>query len=267
VNLTLLESVSDLLNLVKKETGKEVVIVKDSSLKSLVEAKTARKNDVNHIIKYSGKSSPDLNYIIATKAIQMLRIYRTLPEKRVFPVAFQNHLNNARMGIALEVDLKPHLKVVLNDHNLTATWILSLINQLTSQPVNINIEKEIYSNFPELRESQNRVISKQFTDFNMTLSKEVENLSPSIIYNSSAIMNYVYLKSIDDISGSEFISNLNYIVKRHKCDKLYEYTKNNLVDSVESDVLMIKYWADFFNMSQWFTWIDFEDLYKDSSDA
>lgn len=259
MSLQLLESVLNLLDRVKDETGKEVLLFENKTMASMIEAKIAKKGDKNHLIAYSSKYTPEINHLIASKALQILRINKIPLNKRKTAVAYQDHLNNARMSIALEVDRKPHLKVVLNDPQLTSTWILSLINQLISQPADINIEREIYENYPELRVYQHNVIAAQFKDFNQTLSEEVEELSPSVIYNSSAIMNYVYLKSIDSIIGSDFINNLNYVVKKNRCETLYTYTYENLKDDVTSDMEMIDHWADFFKIKEWYQWIGSED--------
>lgn len=267
MKLKILSSVLELLETVKKETGKEVLIFENDKLSTMVEAKIAKACDKNHLIAYSPNHTPDINHLIASKAIQMLRVYKAPLKSRKTAVAYQEHLNSARMSLALEVEKKPHLQVVLNDHNLTSTWVLSLINQLISQPVNINIEKELYESFPELREYQKNVIAAQFKDFNLTLSEEVERLSPSIIYNTSAIMNYVYLKSIDDFANTGFVDNLNYIVKKNKCDSLYKFTSENLNNSLESDIETINYWADFFKISSWYTWSDFESTAEESLDA
>ncbi len=267
MELNILDSVLKLLDRVKEETGKEVLLFENEQMSTMLEVKTARESDENHLMAYSPNFTPEINHLIAAKALQILRIYREKSENRKIAVAYQDHLNSARSSIALETIRKPHLEVVLNDHNLTSTWVLSLINQLISQPVSINIEREIYKNYPELREYQKSVIDAQFKDFNLTLSKEVEELSPAIIYNSSAIMNYVYLRSIDDITGSDFIGNLNYIVKKHKCETLYEYTKNNLKNSVGSDITMVNYWAEFLQITEWFTWTDFESDSEVNTDA
>ena len=259
MSLQLLKSVLNLLDRVKEETGKEVLLFENKDMAAMVEAKIAKEEDKNHLIAYSSNYTPEINHLIASKALQILRINKIPTNQRKTAVAYQDHLNSARMSIALEVERKPHLEVVLNDPQLTSTWILSLINQLISQPTDINIEAEIYRDFPELREYQHSVIAAQFQDFNKTLSKEVEELSPSIIYNSSAIMNYVYLKSIDRITGSKFVEHLNYIVKKSKCETLYKYTMENLKDSVTSDREMIDYWASFFKITQWYKWVGSED--------
>lgn len=259
MSLKLLDSVHNLLEKVNEETGKEVLLLENSTMASMVESKIAKKSDKNHFIVYSSRHTPEINHLVASKALQMLRVNQTSSENRRIAVAYQENMNSARMGIALEVERKPHLQMALNDPSMTSTWILSLVNQLISQPANINIESQIFTDFPELRNYQRSVISAQFKDFNLTLSKEVEGLSPSIIYNSSAIMNYVYLKSIDRITGSDFIDNLNCIVKKSRSENLYNYTYNNLKDSVVSDMEIVDYWADFFNLREWYKWVGSED--------
>lgn len=267
MGLQLLGCVDEILCRVKEETGKEVLLFENSEMASMIEVKTARKDDDNHLIAYSSNYTPEINHLIAAKAIQILRIYKEKPDNRKMAVAYQEHINNAKMSIALEVDRKPHLQVALNDAALISTWAISLVNQLISQPVSINVERIIYNNYPELRELQQKVIGNQMKDFNATLSKEVEGLSPGIIYNGSAVMNFVYLKSMDDITGSDFIGDLKYIVKKSRSHELYNYTSDNLKDSLVSDKAMIDYWANYLNISQWYTWTGFEDIHRSSSDA
>lgn len=257
--LKILKCVDDILKKVKDETGKEVLLFENSDMAQMLELKTARKEDNNHLMAYSSNYTPEINHLITSKALQILRIYREKPENRIMAVAYQEHINNAKMSMALEVERKPHLQVALNDPTLTSTWVLSLVNQLISQPVNINIEKIIYRDYPELREFQNSVVSNQFKDFNATLSKEIEAISPDLVYSSSAIMNYVYLKSMDSITGSNFISRLNYIVKKSRSESLFEYTEKNLKDSIISDREVIDHWAKILKIENWYTWTDFED--------
>lgn len=267
MGLQLLDCVNSIIHKVKEETGKDILLFENNKMASMVEVKTARKEDENHLMAYSPNYTPEINHLIASKAIQILRIYKEEPNNRKMAVAYQEHINNAKMSIALEVNRKPHLQIALNDPSLISTWTISLVNQLISQPVNINIERTIYSEYPDLRDLQKNVISNQFKDFNATLSAEVEGLSPDIIYNSSAIMNYIYLKTMDDITGSEFITQLNYIVKKHKSVDLYNYTNSNLENSIVSDKHIIDYWAKCLNIDQWYTWTDFEDVQGSSSDA
>lgn len=259
MGLKILSCVNELLEKVKEETGKEVLLFENKGMAQMLELKTARSSDENHLMAYSSNHTPEINHLIASKALQILRIYREKPEDRFMPVAYQEHINNAKMSIALEVDRKPHLQVALNDPSLISTWVLSLVNQLISQPVNINIEKTIFNNFPELREYQQSVVFNQFKDFNATLSNEIEKISPSVIYNTSAIMNYVYLKSIDEVTGSDFVNKLNYIVKKGKSETLYQYTAKELRDNIISDRKVIDYWAKFLNIDNWYAWTDFED--------
>ena len=258
MKLEIMDPVNGLPEMVKEETGKEVLLFENRDMASMLEVKTARNSDKNHLMAYSDKFTPEINHLIASKAIQILRTFREKPENRKIAVAYQEHINNARMSIASETLRKPHIQMALNDHNLTSTWVLSLVNQLISQPVNIHIESEIFNNYPDLREFQQKIIGNQFNDFKMTLSKEVEELSPSVIYNSSAIMNYVYLKFMDRITGSDFIGKLDYVVKKNKSEKLFEYTLANIDDSISSDIKIIDHWAESLNISNWYTWVDFE---------
>lgn len=254
MSVEFLKPVWDILEKIREVSNKEVILVENSDMAAAVEAKIAGEGDDNHYISFSPKAGPVINHTVAAKALQILRVCKTPVEERKTAVAYQEHLNTARMSMALEVQKKPHLQIAMNDHHMTSTWILSLINQLISQPASINVEREIYNSYPELHEFQRESIDAQFRDFNLTLSKEVEELSPSIIYNSSAIMNYVFLRHMDDIIGSDYISGLNYVVKKIRSEKLYNYTKENLKDSVISDKEIIDYWAETLGIKDWYLW-------------
>ena len=115
MSLQLLKSVLNLLDKVKEETGKEVLLFENKDMAAMVEAKIAKEEDKNHLIAYSSNYTPEINHLIASKALQILRINKIPTNQRKTAVAYQDHLNSARMSIALEVERKPHLEVVLND--------------------------------------------------------------------------------------------------------------------------------------------------------
>lgn len=259
MSLELIDSVKALTEEVRKATGKEIVFTEDKEMVSMAELRMARSSEENHVIRYASSPSEDINYVVACKCKQILKTWDAEPQERLVPVTYQNNINNARMNIALEAEVRPYLSPVLNDINLISTWVLSLINQVISQPADLMVEVSVYNEYPELREFQKKALENQFRDFTASLSKEVESLSPGIIFNSSAIMNYVYLHILDDNIGTDFITRLERVVKKRRSRTLYEYTKENLKDSLADDHKMINYWAGFLGITDWFEWTQMDE--------
>ncbi len=254
--IKLLESVNKLIATAESLSGKGIRIFENNDQIPLLEILTPKERD--NFIYISCKKNPpiEVNHLLASRLLQIIRSYSADEIDRKTGVAYEEHLINAKMAMSIETPIKPHLEIALNDDKISSTWILSLINQLISQPVSINIERIIFKDYPELRKLQFLLAEKQFKDFNATLTREMEKLSPSIIFETSAIMNYVYLRSLDDLIGSNFINKLNFIVKPVKSVKLYEYTRDNLKNTLISDTEITNYWANFLGLENWFKWDD-----------
>ncbi len=256
-------SVNEIINRVKNETLKDVELTPVKGLPTMAEVKIARIKDSTHRIYYNPESSEELNHLIACKCIQIIRTYEMDEEQRFMAVSFQDNFNNAKMQIEAESSVKPELREVLNNDELVSSWVLGVINQVISQPADLVVEKIIYDCYPDLRKLQKNVLEKQFEDYLTTLHPSVKDLSPSVVFDASAIMNYVYLRILDNYLGTDFTERTEHVYKKKKSEALYDYTKNKTGGSTEQDRVIIDYWAEKLKIRGWYEWTSFEDVPSD----
>ena len=259
MKLEISDSVENLINRVEEETGKPVKWVQSGGMPSMVEVRPARKKDPEHIIYIAENfKDPQGQHLIACKGYQILRIFSEKVEDRLVPSAGQDHLNNARMRLALDTAERPDLAKALNEEEIVKSWIFGVVNQLISQPADLHIQKAVRENHPDLRDAQDMVLEEQFRVFQASLGEGVRQFSPKTIYNASLFMNGVYLHLLDRQIGSSFISRLSPLPRSKKIEKLLEASLVIWEDSPAGDRKMTDTWADFLQIRDWYEWILFE---------
>jgi hypothetical protein len=261
--LKLYESVNEIFKKVESATGKKVELIPVKGMQTMAEVKIARKHNDCHKIFYNSASPEEINHLIGCKCIQIIRTYETAEVKRLMGVSYQENINNAKMQIEAESGVKPELHEVLNNNELVSSWILGVINQVISQPADLVVEKIIYDEYAELRKLQKTVLEKQFKDYLSTLNPKVRDLSPSVVFDASAIMNYVYLRVLDDYLGTDFTGRSEHVYKRRRSESLYDFTIANTGGNTEQDRVVIDHWAEKLKIRSWYEWGDFEDVPDD----
>lgn len=261
--MKLYESVNKIIEKVQLETGKPVELNPVSGMATMAEVKIARNHNSSHRIFYNADSPEEINHLIGCKCIQIIRTFEVPEEKRLMGVSYQDNINNAKMQIEAESGVKPELREVLNNNELVSSWILGVINQVISQPADLVVEKVIFDEYPDLRKLQKNVLEKQFVDYMRTLHPQVRDLSPTVVFDASAIMNYVYLRILDDYLGTDFTERTEHVYKRKRSEALYEFTKANTGGTTEQDRIVIDHWAEKLKVRSWYEWSDFEDVPED----
>jgi len=258
--MKLYDSVNEIFNDVKIKTGKSVLLTPVKGMATMAEVKIARKHNDTHRIFFNADSPEEINHLIGCKCVQIIRTCETPEEQRMMGVSYQENINNAKMQIEAESGVKPELREVLNNNELVSSWILGVINQVISQPADLVVEKIIFDDFADLRKLQKNVLEKQFKDYITTLNPKVRDLSPTVVFDASAIMNYVYLRVLDDYLGTEFTARTEHVYKKKKSEALYDFTRSNTGGNTEQDRLVIDHWAEKLKVRSWFEWGDFEDV-------
>lgn len=261
--MKLYESVNEIIGNVEELTGKPVLLNPVKGMATMAEVKIARKNSDAHRIFYNADSPEEINHLLGCKCVQIIRTYEIPQEKRLMAVAYQDNINNARMQIEAESGVKPELREVLNNNELVSSWVFGVINQVISQPADLVVEKIVHDEYPSLRKLQKTVLEKQFKDYITTLNPKVRDLSPSVVFDASAIMNYVYLRILDDYLGTDFTVRTEHVYKRKRSEALYDFTRANTGGTAEQDRLVIDHWAEKLKIRGWYEWGDFEDVPED----
>ncbi len=75
-------------------------------------------------------------------------------------------------------------------------WLSGLVSQLADTPADIEIERHIWQEYPELRSYQRASLEHQVANLNRVLSPAVQTITPRSIWLPSAAMNYALTKPV-----------------------------------------------------------------------
>jgi len=258
MELQLFDDTQKILDEVMEITGKEVVFKKNQSLKTYAIAKAARTRMPNHIIYYKPVHNDIINYIIAHECGHMIRTYKE-KNNRLMPYSTDETMNTAMQDIEKnnKVNFPPDVK-----SQIYPLWVNGIITQLTSIPEDIRIEKWIYGNYPGLRKTQNEGLAKQIKDISDGMSPRIKEMTPKFVYEGSSIINYCYLRILNDIIKNNVLNAMkseNYFQKAVKIfSDVTEIMKKD--DSLTNSIEVSNYLAKNLGFDKWFMWKDFEDI-------
>ncbi len=263
MSLKLIDSVDSILLEVQELTNKPVELIEKSDLNVYAKVKMARFKMPAHIIFYKKDHEGLINHLIAHECGHILRTFSVPEENRLIPMANSNMIHI--MTNEIERDIKKLESVLSPDdiNQLVNLWHSGIIQQVTSYPPDIMIEKWIYDNYSELRPYQITSIEKQRDSSMAILTDQIRAITPPKIYKIPNIMNYAFFKVIGEHIHANLVRGYNNTPYVKKGKKLASLTGQNYVDSYEGDIDMTNCWADFLNISDWFGWTKFENIPDD----
>ena len=265
MNLELTESVKEILEKVRVLTGKEIKFVERNDMTEYAALKAARKHMPFHLILYKTEHDKLINHLIAHECGHLLRIFNVPENKRLIP------MTNDQLKLKALTEIEPEIEKLSSNLPFDALtqivnmWYMGIVRQLTNHPPDIMIEKWIYDEYPELRPYQSQSIWKQHSESIGGLSREVMKMTPRKIMHSSNVMNYAFFR----VLGLHF--QVNYI-RPYKKSPFVDDGKElaamiqDYSDNYEGDIEMINRWAEFLDLSNWFSWKNFEDIPENYED-
>lgn len=258
--MNLSSSVNKIFDQIGTLTGKEVRLIEKRDLDVYASVKIARKSMSSHLMYYKPEQTGILNHLIAHECGHILRIYGESPENRRIPYS------NDEMRLKALKDIEPEiqrLSKTLPFQGLTQianVWYTGTVKQLTNFPSDIQIEKWIYDEYPDLRPYQSRQIKREYDEAVQALSNRAEQLTPRKILNASNGMNYSFF----NVMARHF--NDAYYMRRYErsayvgIGKKLMLLQDGAENSYNGDVDTVNKWAEALEISHWFGWRDFEDV-------
>ena len=195
MTLELIEPVKSILSEVEAATGKPLRFVEKDELNTFAAVKIARKTMPTHVVFYRAQHDAIINHLVAHECGHILRMFGAPEEKRLIPAKPKDP---RAMLQEIEGDLNRISKLIPMQElvRVAGMWTDGLVRQLTNYPPDIMIEKWIYDGYPELRPYQLQSLERQNQQALKGISKKVQTITPTKIYNSSNIMNYVFFNLI-----------------------------------------------------------------------
>ena len=260
MKLDLCSSTIQIVDYTEEVTGKTFKFIEKKQLPYFAKVKPARQKMKNHIVFYKTEHHQIMNHLIAHECGHIIRMFKAPEAKRVIPFTTGEHIETAKFDIIEDIHL---LSKILNRNQLSQIipfWIQGLISQLTNLIPDIQIEKWLYNDYPDLRKVQLESIKRQWQDAISASSENIKKMTPTKIYFASNLMNYVYYCFLEKSLHHAFLQPFSKKPFVKKGISLTEIVKNNLLDTCEGDISKTNEVAEFLKLGKWFAWTDFENV-------
>jgi hypothetical protein len=260
MSAVLAKCLQDIILKVEQVSGKKIKFVEKRGMSIPVVSKLAR-NDMPAHIFYLDSSHQDVAWhSIAHECVHIIRLFEVEENQRIVPMATPEMRMQAFEEIEEEFLEKSSSLTDELFRRMRDFWYDSIMRQLTNYPSDIMIERWLYKFYPELRPSQIQAIQQQAESATGALNQEVKELTPEIIYNASNIMNYTYFHFLGKLLELQLDQPFQDTQFAKEGKKLVKFTEDRYRDDYEGDVAMIHLWAEFLGLSNWFAWIDLENV-------
>lgn len=254
------DSINKIFEKVKYLTGKDVELIEKKDLNVYASVKIARKSMPSHLMYYKPEPTGMINHLIAHECGHILRIYGVSPEDRLIPYSNEQMRLKAVKDIEPEVQKLSLMLPYREQEQIKNFWYAGMIKQLTNFPSDIQIEKWIYDEYPDLRSYQSQQMKRQYDEAVQALSIQAERVTPRKLLKASNGMNYAFF----NVLGKHF--NDTYYLRKYDRSAYADIGKKLILLQYEAendykgDLGTVDKWAETLELSHWFAWMDFEDV-------
>jgi hypothetical protein len=257
-NYSIIPAIDQIAEEVVDVTGKEIEFRARNDLQVHASTKVARERMPRHIIVFKASEGARLNHLIAHECGHILRMMRAAPEERVVPAQTPEKREVALRTLQGELTRLPIPPAAQS--RIVDVWINGLVLQLTNLPVDIYIERWIRNSYPDLHEEQVRSLKVGAAENLQGLSKEVQRVTPRLLFEASNAMNFPYMMEVGKITGESYRSpyrlHANILSKGRKLQRVLSEEDQGY----RGDLEHIRQWAEILGIADWFIWQDFEDM-------
>jgi hypothetical protein len=255
-DLNLLPPVREIIQRVKEVSGKDVTFRPAPDQLVPATSKIARARMPQHIIKYQPKMVERINHLTAHECGHILRTMEAAPSIRVVPGSNAETKTVAVKELGNELSQLPEAM----RNQMLDVWLGGLITQVTSLPACVRIERWLHQEYPLLRSEQRLYLDEDVQRTLQGLSKKVERVTPKTLFRISNSITYAYLRGLEPVIGKDLrksFSGRPSIITTGI--QLYE-TLGEADTGYAGDIRVTNEWAKILNVSEWFTWVGFEDM-------
>ena len=260
MTLQLTSVVENILKLVEERTGKAIRCVEKKDLPMSAELRQAGKEETFHRLFHRPVYDEQINYVIANQCGHILRLFEAPEEGRFMPIA--NHRTMMSYVMEMEDEFHRLAKVFGQEkiRRMVRLWYEGAVFQLTKMPPDIMIDKWLYDEYPELRPIQLKSLVRQRQDAVQSLTQDTRKFTPDKIYRVSNIMNYAFLKILEDHFRLDWVAPYHSSIFIFDGSALAKVTETEYVNSHAGDRAMIDRWAERLDMTTWFEWKPLSNL-------
>lgn len=260
MSLSLIDPVHVILEQIEKKTQKKIKYIEKNDLDVPARIKLARKDATVHRLLYKKDHDELINYVIANQCGHIFRLLESSANKRFFPIA--NRKTMMCFMMEAEDDIHRLSSFFGKDKikQLITLWYQGVVFQLTKMPPDLQIDKWLYDEYPELRPIQLTCIKTQLKNALQGISKDLRKMTPKKIYHVSNIMNFAFFKTLEDHFHLDFVAPYHRTIFIFEGSNLVRLTMGDYIDNHEGDRAMIDTWAEHLGLTTWFEWKHYDDM-------
>lgn len=252
VHLELPGYARSLLFQVIEKTGHPIVAAEtpgigyDSQLSMAVRARPFHK------LIYGPEYGEFFSHFIVNAAVKILRVWELPPEERLIPV----YRAGRRLPNAYEEELFSKIGVLPSTlaNDLSQFLYRGTVQQLTSMPVDIRVEREMAEMLPEHRTAQQDYLTRQVQDLEPHFAEEIASVAPSRLYAATSAMNLVLAEEAAEITGVKPGPMLSRSPHRRLGECLRERLHSVREQGYRGDIMLTDMWAAELGLEDWYEW-------------
>lgn len=260
MNIHLIDTVHEILDKVKEETGKSVEFIEKNDLTTFAAVKMARRNMPSHMVLYRTQHDELINHLVAHECGHLLRMFAVPEERRLTPHTDDTLKLKALEKIENEITALSKTIPLEKLSGILNLWYTGIVRQVTNQPPDIMIERWLYDDYPALRPYQKKSIEKQLSQGIEGLNAAVSSITPRTILEASNVMNYAFFRMLGLHFGTNFIRPYNNTQYVNRGKELAAIIEKEYINTYEGDIQMANRWAQLLGLADWFKWRGFEEI-------
>lgn len=250
---------SELLKKVEEKTGYPLRIIEKEILEFDSVLKVATSKRPYHQLTYLTAYSKHRNHFIVNNSFKILRLWKVPAEERLMPATEIGRRlpDNEHRELAKKLSLGAEDEFV---QKMSCFIYGGLARQLTSFPVDLQVEKEVSQSFPEHSGKQLSYLQNQVKDFLPTLDEQMLSTIPERIYRASTAMNIAFAETAAELAGVRPGSVFRHHSSRKLAERLLEDLKEVKEPGYRGDIKLTDAWARELGLVGWYEWVRWEKV-------
>lgn len=240
-----------LISEIVEKTGYPIVVVETEGIGYDSLLSMAGKTQPFHQLAYVPEYREFLLHFIVNAAVKIRRVWDQTPGERLLPVSEATRLPRDDEAELRRKFGNPPTAVV---EDLSTFLYHGILQQLTSMPLDIRIEREIAKILPEHHEAQHAYLSRQVRDLESHFIPEMAAVTPDRIYAASTAMNVVLAEEAAEIADVEPGRLCLQTPYRSLGKRLREQLHAVKEAGYRGDMMLTDAWAEELGLRDWYEW-------------
>jgi hypothetical protein len=243
-----------LVNEVYARSWCPISLVEEDAVGFDSELRLARLGRRQHEVAYVPEYAEYAVHFLVSAARKVLRLYACLPHERYVAA------HEAQRGLPEEDEKE--LRQKFSGHlreagirDISRLMFAGTVRQLTSFPVDLRVERELFDELPEHRPLQRAYMKRQVKDIEPQFGSSIARGAPARIYAATTAMNVVLAEESAEIAGVPIGSLVRSSPHRALGTRLRQLLYEEKEPSYHGDRAITDAWAPALGMREWYEWV------------